>query len=71
MLRSGTIHWTDMKKSCGFIIPDDNSKRIFIHVSQIRKLGIDSLDDGQRVGFELTDNSAESILTSIPELVVI
>ena len=49
MLRRGTIHWTDLKKSCGFIIPDDNSKRIFIHVSQIRKLGIDDLDDGQRV----------------------
>ena len=71
MLRRGTIHWTDLKKSCGFIIPDDNSKRIFIHVSQIRKLGIDDLDDGQRVCFELRDNSAESILTSIPELVVI
>ena len=71
MLRRGTIHWTDLKKSCGFIIPDDNSKHIFIHVSQIRKLGIDDLDDGQRVCFELKDNSSESILTSIPELVVI
>ena len=36
MLRRGTIHWNDIKKSCGFIIPDDNSKRILF---MFHKLG--------------------------------
>ena len=53
MLHKGTIRWTDLKKSCGFIVPDDNSKNIFIHISQFKKLGIENLDDGQRVWLSL------------------
>ena len=67
----GTIRWTDLKKSCGFIIPDDNSDSIFIHVSQLKKLGIENLDDGQRVRYELGAGAQETFLSSIPELMVI
>ena len=85
MLHKGTIRWTDLKKSCGFIVPDDNSKKakakmqlfddnsknIFIHISQFKKLGIENLDDGQRVWYELREGSQETFLSSIPELMVI
>ena len=71
MLHKGTIRWTDLKKSCGFIVPDDNSKNIFIHISQFKKLGIENLDDGQRVWYELREGSQETFLSSIPELMVI
>ena len=71
MLHKGTIRWTDLKKSCGFIVPDDNSKNIFIHISQFKKLGIENLDDGQRVWYELRAGSQETFLSSIPELMVI
>lgn len=68
----GTIHWTDEKQNCGFIIPDDDSqKNIFIHVSQFKKLGIELPENGQRVWFEMRKSCQHSILDGLPELMPI
>ena len=73
MMHKGTVKWTDNKHNCGFIIPDDaNAQNIFIHVSQFKKLGVDSPKDGQRVWFQ-SRNTLEnySILGCLPEILCI
>lgn len=45
------VKWFDAKKGFGFIAPDDGSKDLFVHHSQINTKGRASLDEGQKVEF--------------------
>ncbi len=49
----GTVKWFDNQKGFGFIQPDDNSKDIFVHISAVERAGWNSLDDGQKLAFEI------------------
>ncbi len=49
----GTVKWFNGTKGYGFIAPDDGSKDVFVHVSAVERAGMGSLNEGQRVTFEL------------------
>ena len=49
----GTVKWFNMAKGFGFIAPEDGSKDAFVHISAVERAGISSLDEGQRVEYEL------------------
>ena len=49
----GTVKWFNMAKGFGFIEPEDGSKDAFVHISAIERAGISSLNEGQRVEYEL------------------
>ena len=51
----GKIKWFNGTKGFGFIARDDKEKDVFIHVSALRKAGIDRLDEGQAVSFEVEE----------------
>lgn len=53
---SGTVKWFNSKKGYGFIEPDASDKDVFVHVTQLEKIGLKKLNDGQRVGYELYDD---------------
>jgi CspA family cold shock protein len=48
----GVVKWFSSEKGYGFITPDDGSKDLFVHFSEIQGSGYRSLDEGQRVSFE-------------------
>ena len=48
----GTVKWFSEQKGYGFITPDDGSKDLFVHFSNIEGEGYRSLVDGQQVEFE-------------------
>ena len=50
---SGTVKWFNATKGFGFITPDDGGKDIFVHITAVKAAGLQSLNDGQRVSFEL------------------
>ena len=50
---TGTVKWFDAKKGFGFIVTDDGSDDLFVHHSDINAEGYASLDDGQKVQFEI------------------
>ncbi|MBT4769197.1 MAG: cold-shock protein [Rhodospirillaceae bacterium] len=49
----GTVKWFNPTKGYGFIEPEDGSKDIFVHVSAVERAGLQSLNEGQKVNYEL------------------
>ena len=52
---SGKVKWFNGTKGFGFIAREDNEKDVFVHVSALRKAGINRLDEGQVVTFEVEE----------------
>lgn len=50
---TGTVKWFNATKGFGFIQPDDGSKDVFVHISAVEKSGMGTLNEGQKVGYEL------------------
>jgi CspA family cold shock protein len=49
----GIISWFRADKGYGFIKPDDNSKDVFLHLKELQKIGLDDIDQGQKLSFEI------------------
>ncbi len=52
-MAQGTVKWFNGEKGFGFITPDDGAKDLFVHSSEIQGSGYRSLDENQRVQFEV------------------
>lgn len=52
-MATGTVKWFNQTKGYGFIMPDDGTKDVFVHVSAVERAGISTLNEGQKVGYEL------------------
>jgi len=50
---TGTVKWFNAEKGFGFIVPDDGSQDLFAHYSAIDSSGYRSLEEGQKVTFEV------------------
>lgn len=50
---SGTVKWFNNKKGFGFIVPDTGGSDVFVHISAVEQSGMQGLDEGQKVTFEL------------------
>jgi CspA family cold shock protein len=52
-MTQGTVKWYSGQKGFGFIQPDDGSKDVFVHVSAVERAGMYSLNEGQRLAFDM------------------
>lgn len=52
-MTTGTVKWFNATKGFGFIAPAGGAKDVFVHVSALERAGINRLDDGQAVSFDL------------------
>jgi CspA family cold shock protein len=52
-MATGTVKWFNPAKGYGFIEPDDGGKDAFVHISAVERAGLSSLNEGQKVSFEV------------------
>jgi CspA family cold shock protein len=53
MAQQGTVKFFNADKGYGFIKPDDGGRDIFVHVTALEQAGLQSLNEGQRITFEI------------------
>jgi cold shock protein len=53
-MASGKVKWFDANKGFGFIQPDEGGPDAFVHITAVQAAGLKTLNDGQRVTYELT-----------------
>jgi cold shock protein len=54
-MATGTVKWFNTTKGFGFIQPDDGGKDVFVHISAVQAAGWKSLNEGQKVGYDLVE----------------
>ena len=54
-MANGTVKWFNTQKGFGFIAPEHGPKDIFVHISALERAGINQLDDGQAVTFDIEE----------------
>ncbi len=59
-MATGEVKWYNPAKRFGFIKPDDNSGDVFVHVSALESAGLNNLNEGQRIQYELAENNGKS-----------
>jgi len=55
MSLQGKVKWFNPSKGFGFIEREDKEKDVFVHVSDVRDAGMNGLDEGQALTFEVED----------------
>ena len=52
-MATGTVKWFNTTKGFGFIAPEGGSKDVFVHISALERSGLTSLNDDQKVTFDI------------------
>lgn len=52
-MASGTVKWFNATKGFGFIAPESGGKDIFVHISAVERAGLTTLQDDQKVTFDV------------------
>ena len=55
-MSNGKIKWFNPTKGYGFIENDAGGKDVFLHISALEEAGIDTLQEGEAVSFEIGEN---------------
>lgn len=54
-MKTGTVKWFDAAKGFGFITPEGDGDDVFVHFSAVQSEGFKSLEEGQKVTYDLVD----------------
>ncbi len=61
----GTVKWYSAQRGFGFVLPSDGSKDVFVHVSALERAGIASLNEGQKISYELANERGKTKAVNI------
>jgi len=64
----GTVKWFNDQKGYGFITADDSGKDVFVHHSGIEAFGFKSLQEGDRVSFEIEQGAKGPAAVKVKKL---
>ena len=56
-MSTGTVKWFNATKGFGFIQPDNGGQDVFVHISAVERAGLTSLNEGQKLSYELVSDS--------------
>jgi len=52
-MNKGTVKWFNSQKGFGFIQPENGDNDVFVHISAVERAGLSTLNEGQKVSFEI------------------
>ena len=55
-MNNGTVKWFNAQKGYGFIQPEGGGKDVFVHISAVERAGMQTLREGQKISYELTQD---------------
>jgi len=64
-MASGTVKWFNATKGYGFIQPTDGGKDVFVHISAVERAGLGTLNEGQKVTFDIQTERGKSSATNL------
>jgi len=67
-VNNGTVKWFNASKGFGFITPDGGGEDLFVHHSEIKTQGYASLDEGQKLQYEVGQGRKGPCATNVTPL---
>ena len=67
-MASGTVKWFNPTKGFGFIQPEEGGNDVFVHVSAVEKAGLRSLNEGQKVSYQVANERGKSSAVDLKTL---
>lgn len=64
-MATGTVKWFNSTKGFGFIVPSDGSKDVFVHISAVERAGLRSLNEGQKVSYDLATERGKTAAVNL------
>ena len=64
-MATGTVKWFNATKGFGFIMPSDGGKDVFVHITAVQAAGLRSLNEGQKLEFEVTMERGKAAATHL------
>lgn len=62
---TGTVKWFNTTKGFGFIQPDEGGPDVFVHISAVQKAGMQGLNEGQKVSYDITMERGKSAAANL------
>lgn len=59
-MATGTVKWFNPTKGYGFIQPESGGSDVFVHISALEKAGLRTLNDGQKIEYELATEKGKT-----------
>ena len=59
-MQNGTVKWFNAQKGFGFIQPEQGGPDVFVHISALERAGLSTLNEGQRVSYELATEKGKT-----------
>ena len=64
-MATGTVKWFNSQRGYGFIQPSDGTKDVFVHISAVQRAGMDSLIEGQKLNYEVSNERGKPSATNL------
>ena len=64
-MNKGTVKWYNGQRGYGFIQPAGGGKDVFVHISAVERAGLNSLNEGQKVSYDVQDERGKSAAVNL------
>ena len=64
-MANGTVKWFNATKGFGFIMPQDGTKDVFVHITAVQAAGLNGLNDGQKVNYDVAMERGKAAATNL------
>ena len=64
-MATGTVKFFNTQKGFGFITPSDGSRDVFVHISAVERSGLNGLNEGQKISYEIATERGRSAAVNL------